>query len=389
MALTAATALFAQSFENDACYMEETDEGIQYIQRFEWQQIDYIQKFEFCLEQKNAKSGAWEEIDRVETVESHVELPLDSGSYRYKIVVYNLLGKPEIESDWIPIEITRVYQPVIEKVTPAIVYLENQDGEIILSGSGLLDDSIITFKDSEGNDIPVENWGADDKKKELTFFVDPTLLDSGDYTVFIENEGGLSTSFAPITVKFKKAWDLDVSIGLTGLFNLFDDTFDKFFGQKNFLNGGATARVSFMPWKHDWGYLGIGFNGSYILLNPLVMPEITENYKISGNYVSGYLDFVYQYPIRNKKKNNNVRAIFEGHAGAGIVMLNDIAFNFPHGIKTDPFNVMYLSANIGGAAQYYIGRHLYAELNCDFTFTPSNEITMGNLVPSLSVGWQF
>lgn len=388
MALTISCSLFAQAFDNDACYMVETEEGTEYYQRFEWQQIDYIQKYVFQLETKNAKTGLWEASEPIETTDNHLEMPLDSGSYRYKIIVYNLLGKPELESDWIPIEVTKVYQPKVDSVNPSIVYLENQDGEIILSGKGLLDNSKLTFKSEEGFSVAVENLGADDKFKELTMFAEPSLLLPGIYTVTVENEGGLSTTYSPITVKYKKAWDFDVAVGLSCIANIFDSNFEQYFGRKIFPYG-AGAKISVMPWKKSWGYLGFGLNANYILMNDLVMEPVITGYTLTGNYIAGYFDIVYQYPIRNQRKNNNVRAIFEGHAGAGLVMLNDITFHFPHDIKTDPFNVLYLSANFGGSAQYYLTRRLYIELNVDLTITPSLDMTMGNLVPSLMIGWQF
>lgn len=388
MALTLSCSLFAQTFDNEACYIVETDDGIQYTQRFEWEQIEYIQKYEFHIELKDAKKGTWNEIACIETTGNNVEIPLDSGNYRYKIIVFNLLGKPELESDWIPIEIIKVYQPKVDNVSPGTVYLENQDGEITLSGKGLLSNSQLTFKNEEGIVVAVENLGADDKFKELKFFAEPSLLMPGIYSITVDNEGGLSTTYEGITVKYRKTWDLDISLGYSCLLNIFDSHFEEYFGEK-FFPYGAGAKISVMPWKRPWGYLGFGISGNYILLNDLKMAPVTTGYQISGNYIAGYFNFVYQYAIRNKTKNNNVRALFEAHAGGGIVMLNDVTFHFPHNIDTEPFNVMYLSAQLGGSAQYYLTRHLYVELNCDLSITPSVDMTMGNLIPSLMIGWQF
>lgn len=388
MALTIGSSLIAQTFDNEACYIVETDDGIQYTQRFEWENLVYVQKYEFHIEQKDAKKGTWNEIFCLETTDNSVEIPLDSGTYRYKIVVFNLLGQRELESDWIPIEIIKVYQPKVDSVTPSTIYLENLDGEVVLSGKGLLDSSQLTFRNEEGFQVDVQNLGSDEKFRELTMFAEPSLLVPGIYTLTINNEGGLSTTYEGINVKYRKPWDLDLSLGYTCLVNLFDSRFEDYF-EKRFFPYGAGAKISVIPWKQNWGYLGIGVNGSYILMNDLSTEPVLTGYRITGNYIDGYLNFIYQYPIRNRKKNNNVRAIFEAHAGAGVVMLNDIAFHFPHNIDTEPFNIMYLSAQLGGSVQYFLTKRLYLELNCNFTFSPSADMMMGNLVPSLMIGWQF
>ncbi|MBQ0166445.1 MAG: hypothetical protein KBT02_04960 [Treponema sp.] len=388
MALIMSTSLFAQAFSNDACYVVETDEGKEYVQRFEWQQIDYIQKFEFHLEMKDAATGLWTETECIETKDNHIEIPLDSGIYQYKIVVFNLLGKPELESEWIPLEINKVYQPKVDSVSSPTVYLEDKDGELTLSGKGLLGSSKLTLWNEEGIAFDVENLGSDDKFRELKLYTDPELLLPGVYTLTIENEGGLSTTFTPITVKYRKAWDLDVAVGYACVLNLFDSNFKNYFGETMF-PFGAGAKISVMPIKKGWGYLGFGLNATYSLMNDLEMKPVETGYELSGNYIAGYFDIIYQYPIRNQKKNNNLRAIFEGHVGAGLVLLNDITFHFPHDINTEPFNILYLSAQFGGSAQYYLTKRLYVELNLDVTITPSIDMNMGNLVPTVMIGWQF
>lgn len=396
MAFTIMTILPAQNFDNDACYMVETDEGMEYIQRFEWEPIEYIQKFVFHLERQitgektkdTAAEPLWEEIECIETLDNAIDMPLDSGVYRYKIVVYNLLGQAELESEWIPMEIVKVYQPEVQSISPSLIYLEEpQTGIFTLSGKGLLNGSSLAITGPEGLYIPVDVLEADEKHKELKFYVDPTLLLTGDYSLTVDNEGGLGTEFSPITVKFKKPYDIDVSAGYTCLINMFDSTFKDFFGSRLFPLSGS-FKVSVMPIKHDFGYLGLGLNGTYAMLQNGDYSNITEGYMMSGNLISGYLNFVYQFPFR-KESNNKLMAILEVHAGAGLVMLHNVTFHFPHNITTDPFNVMYLSAQGGGSAQYYFTNRLYAEFNCDFTFSPSVDLTMGNLVPSFMIGWQF
>lgn len=387
MTITITTGIFAQSFDNDACYTVETEEGIVYYQRFEWQQIDYILKFEFHMEMLDA-DNTWNEIAMIETTDNSVEMPLDSGKYRYKIIVFNLLGQPELESEWIPFEVSKVYQPEITEVSPALVYLEEpQTGVFTLTGKGLLPSSTIVLKSADGISIPASVVETDSKNKELKFFVEPSLFLTGDYTLFVENEGGLSTSFNPFTIKYRKAFDLDVAVGYSCFINIFDNTFEEYFGSRIWPLS-ATVKISAMPIKREYGYFGLGLIGGYTRFQDLSQSVIEEGYKITGNLYSGYLTFVYQYPFRNKA-TNKLTTILEAHAGAGFAMLHDITFHFPHNISTDPFNVLYISGLAGGSAQLYFTNRLYCEFNCDFTFSPSADITMGNIVPSLLIGWQF
>lgn len=395
MALSICSLLFSQNFENDACYAEETDEGMQFVQRFEWQQMDYILKFEFHLEKMNtveksksneAVGDSWEEIECIETLENTLSIPLEAGTYRYKIIVFNLLGQAEIDSGWIPLEIIKVYEPEISNVSPSTVYMEEpQTGIFTLSGSGLRENCSITFKSEEGISLLPKILEGDDKNRELKFYIDPTLLLTGQYTIGIENEGGFSTSYSPVTVKYKKTFDFDLAAGYSCVFNIFDSRFKEYFGTR-ILPLSATAKATIIPLKRDFGYFGFGLSGKYALLQN--GDYSTTGWKMSGNLISGYLSFVYQVPFR-RDTDNKLMAILELHAGGGIDMLYRVKYQYPSGVVTDPFNVMYLSLMGGGSAQYYFTNRLYIEFNCDFTFTPSVDLVMGNLTPSLLIGWQF
>ena len=150
----------------------------------------------------------------------------------------------------------------------------------------------------------------------------------------------------------------------------------------------ANAKISLMPFKRRFGYLGLGVDATYSRLLTK-----TEGYDLDGNFIVGNALFIYQLPIRIKSKQNAEKlrhiASLELHGGGGVAMFQNTVFHFPHDINSEPLNSLYFCAIAGGSVQVYFTNRLYAEVGADFVMPFMGDVTMGYLKPVAAVGWQF
>ena len=132
------------------------------------------------------------------------------------------------------------------------------------------------------------------------------------------------------------------------------------------------------PFKHIWGYLGVGARLSYSR-----MKKEEAQYTIDGNMFMSHLLFLYQMPL------NKRRIMLEFHGGVGLTYFSDIKFHFPHNIVSAPLNTFDLSFLVGASMQFYMNKRLYAEVSADYSLTLNKDMVMGVAHPSVGIGWQF
>ena len=105
--------------ENELDEDASPDAAWQYL---EWEEDypEYVQKYEIVIEEKKNDSSEWTEINRVFTEDNSTRVQiqplLGPGLYRYKVITYDLIGIPEIESDWFEFNIYRAYIPQVRSV---------------------------------------------------------------------------------------------------------------------------------------------------------------------------------------------------------------------------------------------------------------------------------
>jgi hypothetical protein len=371
--------------ESKNYFLKQTPDGKEtLVQRLFWEQIDEILDYEVVIERKKTESDhdgpRFTEQFRTKTTDNFIEVSLPPGNYRYEIIVYNLLGKPETTSDWSYFDIIKAYQPELYNIVPKLIYLEEENtGKFSITGNNLFNDSRYSLR-KRGKLIDTytaqpADHEKNNRKADLQF--DVKRLDVGIYDLIVTDPGGLSAAYGPIIIKFKKMTDFDVSAGYSVPVVLFDGTIKKYL-DTNVFPLSMTARCSFLPFKRHFGYFGVGVEAVCSR-----MAAQYDTYRIDGNLVTGHLNLIYQLPVI---KNHFV---FELHAGGGITAFGDLAFHFEHNIDSDPLNALEPSAGIGAAFQFYIFKRLYIDVCADYLQALIPDMSFGMIVPALSVGWQF
>jgi len=392
-----------------------------------WQQIEWYDKnpefvlyYEVVIEAFDYKKSEFVEHLILQTEDNTTSITVNpkliAGLYRYKVIPYNLLGLKGDESKWTEFKILTAYQPAVESLgvnvnhTSTIFLEEYNDGIITIEGKNLFKQSIgkedfnfttytlkrkgvKLFAPYEPELVKYEETRRDGAKIEFKLNLEE--IDIGTYNLVATDASGLvspADKNNEIVIKFKKWLDIDIAGGLSVPVVLFDDTIPNYMGSDTSFGGRVWypsfgGKLTVVPWKHTFGYIGIGVTGTYTR-----MFSETSNYSIDGNLIFANGLLVYQVPISwvRKKVGKKVHvATFELHAGGGIIDVRDIKFHFPHGIDSEPLNSTNIDLTAGISWQQYIGNRLYLEFTADFLYAPNKDMQMGFAVPSAYVGWQF
>ena len=401
------------------------------VQPISWEDAGEVLKYDVIIHKRSDTVGAngkysYTEIFRHTTNEEETEectIYLDpilpAGNYRLTIQVYNVLGM--LEEDYTSVEdfvILEAYLPEVKKVSYPLnsgdtIYLDDGDNNGIIRASGK---NFLPIRESEEDLSYMDYTLSNDKRtihaqdvvtlkgdgSEIEVHFDERSMAVGVYNFTAIDASGLHSvpdRNSVITVKFKKLIDLDVSGGYMCPIILFDDTV-KTYMDTRLWPVSIVGKVTFIPFKQVWGYLGVGIS---VFGTRFFGQGTTATYDVDGNFFAGQLNFVYQKPIyfKNKKTGRSThRLTLEAHAGAGGMVFNGMKLHFEHNIESIPLNSIDWSFDAGGALQVYITKRLYIETGADFVvgWVPfvdptSNkgptDMLLGTVIPSLSIGWQF
>ena len=390
---------------------ENPDAAWQYL---EWIEDfpEYVLKYEVVIEEKKNEKSDWTEINRLFTEDNttrvQIQPLLTPGLYRYKVITYDLIGIPEIESDWYEFNIYRAYIPQVRSVEASVshsstIYLDEiNDGLFTVTGRNLFDlqegptDTSFTHyevynarrKNAEPIIPKILEFSDNNRRLRVQFNMEE--LDTGTYYFTATDASGLRSENdkdSSFTVKFRKAVDFDIAAGYACPVIIFGDKMKEYLNT-TVLPLSANAKISLMPFKRRFGYLGLGIDATYSRLLTK-----TEGYDLDGNYICGNALFIYQLPVRIKSKTDNTKlrhiATLELHGGAGISMFQNTVFHFPHDINSEPLNSLDFCALAGASAQVYFTNRLYVEVGADFIMPFIENLPMGYVKPVAAVGWQF
>ena len=410
-AAAAASTENGEVSENEIKNDENPDAAWQYL---EWQEDfpEYVQKYEVVIEEKKDDKSDWSEINRLFTEDNttrvQIQPLLTPGLYRYKVITYDLIGIPEIESDWFEFNIYRAYLPQVRSVEASVthsstIYLDEiNDGLFTVNGRNLFElqegptdtsftnYEVVNIRRKNADPVVPNILEFSDNNRRLKVQFNMDELDTGTYYFTAVDASGLRSENSKdntFTVKFRKAVDFDVAAGYTCPVLVVGDRIKEYLNT-SVLPLSANAKISFMPFKRRFGYLGIGVDATYSRL----MTK-TDGYDLDGNYICGNALFIYQLPIRVKSKKDNTKlrhvATLELHGGAGLSMFQNTVFHFPHDINSEPLNSLDISAMAGISGQIYFTNRLYAEVGADFVMALMENLPMGYVKPVAAVGWQF
>lgn len=376
-----------------------------------WEEDDEaVSRFDVEIQEYNSEDKTWSTVQFIKLKDNSTSVKLEPrlkpGNYRYRFIPYNFFGLKEHETEYEYFTIRSSFQPEIRSVivnlnmSSTIYFDEINDGIISASGRNLFvppeSENDISFTEYFLQGQSRKNFryfpellNLGENGRTAEFYLDLRKLDVGNYYLVARDASGLESEKSNrnlLQIKFKKEVDFNISVGYSVPLILFDDTFNIYFSSSSYPISAA-AKLSFLPFKRNFGYFGFGISGTYTRMN-----RQTENYLLDGNFITGHLNFVYELPLKvldRKLRQNRHFATLELHGGIGGTYFCNYKFHFPHDIETEPLNSLNFSFLAGLSFQFYFWRRLFVELNFDYVQSFISDMDFGIFIPSLNFGWQF
>ncbi|MDC7221788.1 MAG: hypothetical protein PQJ59_17785 [Spirochaetales bacterium] len=364
-------SLFGQDNNSQIHYYFEMDEAgnPRFNQIISWEDLPGSLGYELVI--KNL-----EEVEkyRLRSTESSQEVSLEPGHYLYSVIVYNMLDKPEYQSPWTPLRIYKAEMPVVEKITPDNLYIEENNYHITLHGTGLLPFSEYWLV-SPNREKPLGQLKdftiPKDGVVEITLPEDLNRV--GTYAIKVLNPGGMSTtSEDSYNIRYLKPFDINLSLGYAPVISLYDSWFKEYWADTIYPMG-TLARADLIFLKREFGYLGIELQG----IGLLSFEGGSEEALIESTFFGGGLNLLYKYIY-----SEGLHLVARAGGGVGH---SGLTFNY-NGVTGDSLNTWDLYATGGLSLQYYFNRFVYAEAGADWRQVFYNGTNWGTLSPFVSVG---
>lgn len=354
---------------NDYYYMELQDDGTPFFtQIISWKEVPAASTYELIV-----ISDDNVEIYHQKSRNIKREVNLTPGKYKYSIIVYNLLDKPELQTQWVSIEILKATKPRIEKISPDKLYFENQDfqlklwvEDIDIESEFWLINSTTQKPIGKIEDISIIN----DKKVLLK--IPEKMRNRGSYNIKAINPGGIEAVSPSLTLGYYKETNLTLSVGYNPLIPIYDSYFTSYWND-GFYPLGGVVRLDMILFKDSKFNLG----GEFVA-NLLSYDTKVETTTIESNYYSGGINLIYKRILSLK-----YQLLFR--LGGGI-QYSSYTMNYNGVIGSDITSYdPYIATGI--SAQYYMTHNIFLESGIDFKQCFYSEFTMGGIYPFLSVGF--
>jgi hypothetical protein len=382
--------------------IEQTEEGFRISQRLNWVGDEFAGRYEVLIEALE-EGGGYREVLRRSTVEPSIEVSLSPGKYRYKVLVYNLLGQIDYEMNWAALDVIRALPPALTRVNPETFLVgKEEQGEITLTGRNLVAESevfLVLIDDARGRTAVVTPlaWLPDPSGERARVVLDKASLLPGRYEIHVRNPGNLEVSLDTLKVAYYRLLDVNLMAGYAVMAPVYGKVFSLVNGSVYPL--GAIMRLGINP----MGRKNIAFE-----LEPFFFTSwpsrFSEEAHALGSFDSpllftGFKAYgLYRVPFARDRMTFNLR--FGG--GLLLMNINDYAgmTGGGYGVK----NGMSLVPLIGGGIsfQFFVTKSLFVEAGASFTHgiiktdddnnSGSDDDTAlmpGYIDPFLGVGWRF
>jgi hypothetical protein len=352
------------------------EDGGRFVQLLNWEPQESVLYYGVEIEKQAGE--AWEDALTTKTEEPSLEFSLPPGTYRYRVRAYDFLERPGLAaSDWIQFEIFPAMQPVLVRFSPESFYLDEGDAWVItLSGRNLDEGAEVFLQDSQGDHILPDTvtMGRSGNEARLTFTYGQ--LDMGSYSIHVINPGGLAAGIQTFRIAFRKPVDITVSAGYRPLFSLYgyiNELFETFF-----FPTGAYSRLSIIPVKQPWGYVGVEIEPSW---NYILATE--ARYEVRAQMPGAAIYGMYRRWFSGRTMALGFRI------GGGIYSVLDYRLIFDRG-SSDSITVLVPVIAAGVSFQWLVKKPFFMEAGLDFShFFTVDDPSPAYLRPFAGIGWQF
>ncbi len=97
------------SAQTSGYFIEEKGDEVKYVQRFVWKGGEHTLQYEVVFEKEI--NGTYTPYLKEFTKAHFIEVSLSPGPYRFRVIPYDILGRPAEGSQWVNIHVFAVTQP--------------------------------------------------------------------------------------------------------------------------------------------------------------------------------------------------------------------------------------------------------------------------------------
>jgi hypothetical protein len=359
-------------------YLVAENGDVRFIQHLSWAVGRYVRRYEVIIE-REGEQGFVEALRRT-TTDTFIEFSFESGRYRYKVLVYDLLNRPVGNPAWKYFSIQTALQPKIASFSPAeLARGKKKPYQITVTGQNFSPKAQVVLREQKsGNVIAPVSAQVSGSLQTLLLEFDEKQLVAGSYDVYIKNPGALEASAGTVRIlRGLLNGDIIVSVGYAPLVPLLGNVFELFEAPIELY--GAYARVGFIPLKTSLGNIGVEFSPFWNYL------ETTQDDFKSMAHVAGvHVDVLFQKTLPIESMFVNVRL------GGGLTSILDFHFVYPNG-NSSSLNGFYGSVGAELSFQWIFFRPLFIEAGVAYNqiLTVNEETHQGYIRPMVGIGAQF
>jgi hypothetical protein len=369
-------------------YVEETGEGIRFVQRFSWAAEEYASFYEIVI-QSEESAGNWSTSFSNLTENNFIEVSLPPGSYRYRVQAYDLIEQPVGNPEWKPFEILPALRPALESFSPDTFPFDSsgegagEGGALILVVRGLNLTDQAEFRlvrespDGPQEVLPLERRG-DASGKEAVLVFDPEQLPPGNYELSVVNPGGLSDSLGTLRIYLPGTMPrFAVSVGYGPLLSLYGGLSELL--DASFFPAGVYGQFSFLLLQTNFIGLGMEADLFWTLLSSSYTSSV-QKYDVSGHYTG-----LEVYGFVQKPLGRHISAKLR--LGGGLFSVAGFEKKAP-GSQAGATNALIPAAGGGLSLRFVFLKSFFADLGAEYThFFSADDSPPGYLRPFAGIGF--
>jgi hypothetical protein len=370
-------------------FIYETENRI--VQYIEWSAQEDTLLYELIIERDDG-GAVWTPVLTQTTEETKLKIALNAGKYRYRVDVWDLLGRRRPPAPWANLVILKAVRPILEKIEPDFIELgEGGPWRIKVSGENIAENSEIVLSRPNGTRVKPDQWTVDDDGQSAVFKLLPGTLDAGIYSITVQNPGGMRTSMPNFNVlrEGKDGWERDLkfmfSLGYNMLYTLGGELIRGENG--NYLNSayhpiGLLGRLSFLPFRWKGGALGFELSPTWNRMEGENHDDMNGNYLVNMHLLGLSFGLVYQTPVFFHRFD------FIARAAGGLAIGYQLEVRIEERATMQQFWGLVPLVEGGLAFQFLFNRVFFLEAGANYVMLFSSNAA-SYIRPMASIGWNF
>jgi hypothetical protein len=250
---------------------------------------------------------------------------------------------------------------------------------LVITGRDLAEEALVHIVGKAERSQPLQptsiGYSADETSLTAVFPAEGLAL--GPYDIVITNPGGITQTIEGFSVGFSRSLDINTSLGyalLVPFYGYLFNTYDAFLYPLGFY-----GRVSAVPFKRLWGWIGFELSPGYADLK-------TENdaYNLTGHMISVDADVLFQ------KWNEDYTMALNLRLGGGFVTMANIKFNNKDGSESANTGTVVFAINAGVSVEKLVWKNIFVEAGLSYVqFITSQSPAPGFVRVNAAVGRRF